>query len=122
MPCVPMPISPNRMAAIATLPAEFLALSTRVRLAATLKRDGTMATINAHQSKTGTKTYRVRVRRKGQPVQTASFPSLKDAKRWAVMIEGEIIAGRHCPNKKPKPTLNELLDRYIREIMPRKSP
>jgi hypothetical protein len=36
------------------------------------------------------------------------------------MIEGDIIAGRHFPNKKPKHTLNELLDRYVQEIMPRK--
>jgi hypothetical protein len=59
-----------------------------------------MAAITVHQAKDGTKTYRVRVRRKGQPVQTASFPSLKDARQWAVMIEGEIIAGKHCPTRK----------------------
>jgi hypothetical protein len=39
-----------------------------------------MAAINVHQAKDGTKTYRVRVRRKGQTVQTASFPSLQDAR------------------------------------------
>lgn len=59
-----------------------------------------MATINVHQAKDGTKTFRVRVRRKGQPVQTASFSTLKDARQWATMIEGDIIAGRHFPNKK----------------------
>jgi integrase len=80
-----------------------------------------MATINVHQAKDGTKTFRVRVRKKGQPVQTASFPSLKDARQWAVMIEGEIIAGKHFPTRKPKHTLSELLDRYVQEIMPRKT-
>jgi len=37
------------------------------------------------------------------------------------MIEGEIIAGKHFPTSKPKHTLSELLDRYIQEIMPRKT-
>lgn len=81
-----------------------------------------MATINVHQAKDGSKTYRVRVRRQGQPVQTASFSTLKDAKKWGTMIEGEIIAGRHFPTSKPKHTLAELLDRDVQEIMPRKSP
>jgi len=45
-----------------------------------------MATINVHQTKDGSKAYRVRIRRKGQPVQTASFSSLKDARKWATMI------------------------------------
>jgi len=72
-----------------------------------------MAAINVHQANDGTKTFRVRVRRKGQPVQTASFSTLKDARQWATMIEGDIIASRHFPNKKPTHTLNELLDRYV---------
>jgi len=81
-----------------------------------------MATINVHQAKDGSKTYRVHVRQKGQPVQTASFSTLKDAKRWATMIEGDLIAGRHFPASKPKHTLVELLDRYVQDIMPRKTP
>ena len=72
-----------------------------------------MATINTHKAKDGTLTYRVRVRCKGERVQTASFPTLKDARKWATMIEGDIIAGRHFPDKKPKHTLNALLDRYV---------
>jgi hypothetical protein len=80
-----------------------------------------MTAINVHQAKDGTKTYRVRVRMRGQPTQTASFSTLKATRRWATMIEGDIIAGRHFPNKKPKHTLNELLDRYVQEIMPRKT-
>jgi len=38
------------------------------------------------------------------------------------MIEGNILAGRHFPHKKPQHTLSELLDRYVEEIMPRKTP
>src|SRR3989442_15866421 len=81
-----------------------------------------MATINVHQAKDGTKTFRVRIRRQGEPTQTASFPSLKDARKWATMIEGEMIAGKHFPTKKPPHTLSELLERYTQEIMPRKAP
>ena len=80
-----------------------------------------MAAMHVHQAKDGTKTYRIRVRRKGEPIQTASFPSLKDAHQWATMMEGEIIAGRHFPIGKPKHTLSELLDWYVQEIMPRKT-
>jgi integrase len=81
-----------------------------------------MATINVHQAKDGTKTFRVRIRRKGEPTQTASFSSLKDAKRYATMIEGQMLAGKHFPAKKPTHTLSELLERYTQEIMPRKAP
>ncbi len=80
-----------------------------------------MATINVHQAKDDSKSYRVRIRRKGEPVQTASFPSLKDARKWATMIEGQVIEGRHFPTKKPQHTLKELLDRYMQEIMPQKA-
>jgi hypothetical protein len=80
-----------------------------------------MATINVHQAKDGSKTYRVRVRRKGEPTQTASFPSLKDARKWATMVEGDIIAGRHFPTRKPKHTLSASLERYVQEIMPWKT-
>jgi len=38
------------------------------------------------------------------------------------MREGEILAGRHFPEKKPKHTLSELLDRYVHDIMPHKTP
>jgi hypothetical protein len=79
-----------------------------------------MATINVHTSKTGITTYRVRIQRKGQRTQTATFPTLKEAKKGATMIEGEIIAGRHFPLKRPH-TLAELLDRYTANIMHRKT-
>ena len=80
-----------------------------------------MATINVYQAQDGSKTYRVRIRRRGEQSQTATFSNLKDAKRWATMIEGQIIEGRHFPNKKTPHTLNELLDRYERDIMPKKT-
>src|SRR5712691_7466709 len=81
-----------------------------------------MPSINTHKAKDGSITYRVRVRMTGQPLQTASFSSLKDAKRYATMIEGQMIEGRQFPQKKSQHTLLELLQRYDAEIMPRKTP
>src|SRR5262245_2171992 len=79
-----------------------------------------MATINAHTSKTGQTTYRVRVQKKGYPTQTATFPSLREARRWATMIEGQIAEGRHFPQKSTH-TLSELITRYIADVMPHKT-
>jgi len=79
-----------------------------------------MATINQHRAKDGSITFRVRVQRRGQRTQTATLPTLREARRWGAMVEGEIIAGRHFPVKSPH-TLSELLDRYAVDVMPRKS-
>jgi integrase len=81
-----------------------------------------MATINTHRAKDGTLSYRVRIRMRGQPTQSASFPSLKDARRWAAMIEGQMIEGRHFPEKKSSHTLSELIARYYKDVHPQKSP
>jgi integrase len=80
-----------------------------------------MATINTHRAKDGSVSYRVRIQRKGHKVLTSTHPTLKDANRWATMVEGDIIAGRHFPTKS-KHTLAELLDKYATDVMPRKSP
>src|SRR4029450_6069239 len=81
---------------------------------------GDMATINAHTSKTGQITYRVRVQKKGYPTQTATFPSLRETRRWATMIEGQIAEGRHFPQKRTH-TFSELITRYIADVMPHKT-
>ena len=81
-----------------------------------------MATINTHKAKDGTITYRVRIQRKGHAVQTATFPTLKDAKKWAMMVEGQIIEGRHFPTRKTQHMLSESLDKYMKDVMPRKTP
>src|SRR6266853_1131879 len=80
-----------------------------------------MATINQHHAKDGSTTYRVRIQRKGEKTQTATFPTLKDAKKWATMIEGQIIEGRHFPQKSTH-TLGELIARYSADVQPHKAP
>src|SRR5207247_1425448 len=82
-----------------------------------------MATINSHKAKDGSVSYRVRIQRKGCKTQTATFPSLREARKWGTMVEGEIIAGRHFPERtKRQYTLAELLERYEREILPTLAP
>jgi integrase len=82
-----------------------------------------MATIVPRTSQDGTLSYLVRVRKKGAPPQTATFQKLSDAKKWAQMIEGAIIEGRHFPTTGAKQhTVNELLARYRRDVLPYKKP
>jgi hypothetical protein len=83
--------------------------------------EGIMATIQPCKSSKGVTAYRVLIRRKGQPTQTATFPSLRDAKRWATATEGAIASGRHF--KPPsRHTVADMIDRYIAEVLPRKRP
>jgi len=79
-----------------------------------------MASINVHISRDGVKSFRVRIQRKGQKTLSATFPTLSEARKYATMIEGRIIEGRHFPTTKTHRTLSELLERYDREIMPKK--
>lgn len=80
-----------------------------------------MAAINKHTDTNGKTSYRVRVRLKGKPVQTASFKRLTDAKMWAQQTEAAIREGRYF-NKtvSHKKTLNELIDRYLARVLPDK--
>src|SRR5262245_14578410 len=81
-----------------------------------------MGTINTHRSKSGVIRYRARIQRRGQTTLSATFPTLKDARRWMTLVEADIIAGRHFPEKKARHTVNELLDHYQRDVMPLKAP
>jgi len=85
------------------------------------RSEAEMASINVHTSKDGKTTYYVRIRRRGEQTQSATFPTRKDAQQWATMIEGQMIEGRHFPQRKPQHTLSELLERYTQDIMPRKT-
>jgi integrase len=79
-----------------------------------------MPTIEKRASR-GRTVYHVKVRLKGHPTQTATFPSLTDARKWAQITEADIITGRYLPNLKAKQyTLSELIDRYLSTVMPDK--
>ena len=80
-----------------------------------------MATIDRRRSKVGKITYRVRVRFKGYPLQTATFKRRTDAKHWAQQTEAAIREGRYFPKAEAKKhTLGELVDRYIEKVLPGK--
>jgi integrase len=80
-----------------------------------------MASIERRKADDGAVTFRVKVRLKGHPVQSATFARLTDAKKWAQQTEAAIREGRHFKTVEAKRhTLAEMVDRYIREIMPRK--
>lgn len=70
-----------------------------------------MATIEKRTSSDGVTTYRVKVRIKGFPPETASFERMTDAKEWGGRIEADMKAGRHFGQSK-RHTFNELADEY----------
>ena len=81
-----------------------------------------MASIDQRKSATGEVTYRVRVRLRGRPTESASFIRLTDARRWAQSTEAAIREGRHFKTSEAKRhTLADLIDRYVREVIPTKS-
>ena len=78
-------------------------------------------TIEPRSGKDGQLVYRVRVRPRGSPPQTATFTRLSDARKWAQVTEGAAIEGRHFPTAEAKRhTLSALLERYIRDVLPHK--
>lgn len=80
-----------------------------------------MATIEKRTSSDGETSYRVKVRLKGFPVQSATFERLTDAKKWAQQTESAIREGRHFKTSEAKRhTLAELIDRYCRDVLPSK--
>ena len=53
-----------------------------------------MATVTKRIAKDGTISYKVAVRLKGFPHQTATFRRLLDAKKWALVAEEKIREAR----------------------------
>ena len=75
-----------------------------------------MAFIEKRTAKNGTVTHRVKVRLRGQPVQSASFSSLTKAKQWGTQTEAAIREGRYFQTVEAKRhTLAEAIERYEQE-------
>lgn len=70
-----------------------------------------MATIEKRTTRDGATTYRVKVRLKGFPPETASFERLTDARDWAAKTESDMKSGRHFGQSK-RHTFDELADEY----------
>ncbi len=79
-----------------------------------------MASIEKRTNPEGVNSYRVKIRLKGHPTESATFDRLTDAKRWAQQTEAAIKEGRYfrTPEGK-KHTLNDAIERYRRELLPR---
>jgi len=78
-----------------------------------------MAMIEKRYSKTGIPSYRVLIRLKGYPAQSATFKRITDAKRWELQTEAAIKEGRYFQvTEAKKHTFNELVSRYCAEILP----
>ena len=80
-----------------------------------------MAVIEERKAADGSKTFRVKIRKKGYPEQTATFERKTDAKNWAQDVESSIREGRYFSYAVSKRnTLADMVDRYITEILPQK--
>lgn len=77
-----------------------------------------MANIQKRVSKSGETSYRVQVRLKGHPPETASFERLTDARKWAQHTEAAIREGRHFKTiEGKKHTLAQTIERYFKEVL-----
>ncbi|WP_022947774.1 tyrosine-type recombinase/integrase [Methylohalobius crimeensis] len=82
-----------------------------------------MASIEKRTTEAGETVYRVKVRLKGYPTQTATFKRLTDARKWAQSTEAAIREGRHFKTAEAKKhTLSDLIARYERDVIPTKKP
>ena len=80
-----------------------------------------MAQIRERTRKNGKKSFLVRVRMRGKPEAVASFDRLTDARIWAQQTETEMRDGRYIKTaESQKHTLSDLVERYIRDVLPRK--
>lgn len=73
-----------------------------------------MASIRSHGGR-----WQARVRRKGYPEASRSFPTRKAAEYWARHVEAELDRGTFAHATETRElTLGELVDRYITEVLP----
>lgn len=80
-----------------------------------------MAVIQERKTADGKTKYRVLIRMRGCPPQSATFDRKTDAKKWAQDAESAIRDGRFFKTiEAKKHTFNEMVDRYIRQVLPLK--
>lgn len=80
-----------------------------------------MATITERRTENGKRHYQVKVRLKGYPPQAATFRRKKEAERWAQATEAALRERRYFKAaESERRTVGELIDRYMREILPAK--
>jgi len=78
-----------------------------------------MATISRYTDKSGKPTWQAKVRRKGFPLRTMTFPTKVQAQEWARRIEADMdIAVHPTNNRAEQTTLADILARYRDEVVP----
>lgn len=75
-----------------------------------------MATIEKRTTDAGT-SYRVKIRLRGFPPESATFERLTDARAWAAKTEADMKAGRHFGESK-RHTFGELVKAYSEQAKP----
>ena len=82
---------------------------------------GNMASIQ-ERKKFGKPSYTAKIRLKGHQPVFQTFTRKTDAVRWANQTEAAIIEGRFFKTaESQKHTLSDLIQRYIRDVLPRKA-
>ncbi|MBS0377447.1 MAG: site-specific integrase [Proteobacteria bacterium] len=72
---------------------------------------------------TGRISFRVQVRLRGNPSQSATFRNRKDAERWASSIESAILERRHFPHTRAnRTTFESLAQRYREHVLAETGP
>jgi len=78
-----------------------------------------MATIEKRTDKNGDTSYRVKIRLKGYPTESASFQRLTDARIWAASTETAIRENRHFKTAEAKKhTLDDAIERFKVDVLP----
>ncbi|MBO6809245.1 site-specific integrase [Thalassospira sp.] len=78
-----------------------------------------MANIRERTTGSGERKYRVEIRLRGYPRQSATFSRKTDAQRWATQTEAAILEGRHFKSAESKRrTFAELVEHYIETVVP----
>lgn len=78
-----------------------------------------MANIRERVTSTGERKYRVEIRLRGYPRQSATFKRKTDALHWATQTEAAILEGRHFKaSESKKRTFGELVDHYMATVVP----
>ena len=80
-----------------------------------------MAWIQERIKKNGKKSYTALIRIKGYPPMSATFSRKTDAMIWAGENESKMHIGKHIKGyEAQKHTLNELIDKYIKDELPKR--
>lgn len=81
-----------------------------------------MGTVFSRTDNAGKTTYQAKVRRKGFPAMSKTFPTKAAAERWITEREAELYAGTaRVPSAEVKGyTLSDLIDKYLEEVTPHK--